>query len=177
MLERLERLAVDSERHLVVLPGEVVVALANEAPVDAVLAEARLARSRGLHAELLRLTRGEGGLEDQPVEGPVPVLVHRLAEDLVAVPGVGDPEPSQLSGRGDRRQVGGFHLDHLHRASDVEGVRGPKTQAGLTAARRRRGHCDETRYGDHSHRSLSLGSHREPMMLRPYLVGPMTARG
>src|SRR6185369_3496440 len=65
----------------VVLPGEVVVALAHEAAVRLVGVAWRRLPGAGLDAEGLALLRGERGLEDQLVGRVVTVAVDELREN------------------------------------------------------------------------------------------------
>ena len=70
--------AVHAVGDAVVLPGEVVVALAHEAAVSLVGVARRRLPGAGLDAEALALLRGERGLEDQLVGRIVAVAVDQL---------------------------------------------------------------------------------------------------
>ena len=152
LLERLEGLAVDPEGHPVVLPGEVVVALPHEAAVDAVVGEPRLAGLAEDQGELPRLARGEVRLEDETVEGAVPVLVHGLREHLAAAAPLGDDEAGKVGGRDAGGEGGRGHLDRLHRPGRVERVRDPHEDEGPRGARGRGGEDEESEGDGHSHR-------------------------
>ena len=124
----LETLAVDAVGHPVVLPGEVVVALAHEAAVGPEVPGPARGRLAQRQREDALPARGQVGQEDQQVGELVAVVVQRLGGQLASL-GVGHVDTAQLLPSRQGAQRRGRQLDRLAWPGQIQRVADHRLQA------------------------------------------------
>ncbi len=151
--ERLQGRAVDAEGDPVVLPREVVLALAHEAAVDAVVLAARL-------AWLGQRTRTNSRVSPGP-KSAWNTRRSKTSSPFSSTACARSSRPVRASVTARRGEVlrldapgegGGRELHGLRRSGGVEGVPHPEPDGGLLAARESGGEEGEGHGGDSSHR-------------------------